>query len=68
MSDLLGGIFGIERERKPGELPNPIKPPPGCPFAPRCPLADDRCRGERPALKPAGPAEVACFAVEEGRD
>jgi peptide/nickel transport system ATP-binding protein len=63
---LEGGSF--ERERKPGELPNPIKPPPGCPFAPRCPLANDRCRVERPALLPAGPAEVACFAVEEGRE
>jgi len=63
---LEGGSF--ERERKPGELPNPIKPPPGCPFAPRCHLADDRCRAERPALVPAGPARVACFAVEEGRE
>jgi peptide/nickel transport system ATP-binding protein len=63
---LEGGSF--ERERKPGELPNPIKPPPGCPFAPRCSLADKRCRAERPALLPAGPAQVACFAVEEGRE
>jgi peptide/nickel transport system ATP-binding protein len=63
---LEGGSF--ERERKPGELPNPVKPPPGCPFAPRCALADDRCRAERPVLKPAGTAHVACFAVEEGRD
>ena len=63
---LEGGSF--ERERKPGELPNSIKLPPGCSFAPRCPLANDRCRVERPALLPAGPAEVACFAVEEGRD
>jgi peptide/nickel transport system ATP-binding protein len=63
---LEGGSF--ERERQPGELPNPVKPPPGCPFAPRCPLADDRCRAERPALLAEGPAQVACFAVEEGRD
>ena len=63
---LEGGSF--EREREPGELPNPIKPPPGCPFAPRCALANDRCRAERPALLPAGTAEVACFAVEEGRE
>jgi peptide/nickel transport system ATP-binding protein len=63
---LEGGSF--VRDRKPGELPNPIKPPPGCPFAPRCSLADDRCRAERPALMPAGPAQVACFAVEEGRE
>ena len=58
------------RRRKPveGEIPNPIDPPPGCPFNPRCPLADDRCRREVPRLAAAGPAMVACHAVEEGRD
>jgi peptide/nickel transport system ATP-binding protein len=38
------------------------------PFHPRCPLANDRCKRERPELKPAGDAMVACHAVEEGRD
>jgi peptide/nickel transport system ATP-binding protein len=58
------------RERIPvgGEVPSPITPPPGCAFHPRCPLANDRCRVERPELKPAGDALVACHAVEEGRD
>jgi len=51
-----------------GEPPNALTPPNGCPFAPRCPLANDRCRRERPALREAGPAAVACHAVEEGRD
>ncbi|WP_376090035.1 ABC transporter ATP-binding protein [Roseomonas sp. CCTCC AB2023176] len=54
-----------------GEVPSPISPPPGCPFNPRCPLANDRCRTERPALIPArGTPEtkVACHAVEEARD
>ena len=61
------------RQRIPvgGEVPSPISPPSGCPFHPRCPLADDRCRAERPELAPArgtpGTA-VACHAVEEGRD
>jgi peptide/nickel transport system ATP-binding protein len=61
------------RQRIPvgGEVPSPISPPSGCPFHPRCPLANDRCRAERPELIPArGTAEslVACHAVEEGRD
>ena len=61
------------RQRIPvgGEVPSPISPPPGCPFHPRCPLANERCRTEVPALIPArGTPEtvVACHAVEEGRD
>jgi peptide/nickel transport system ATP-binding protein len=58
------------RERVPvgGEVPSPITPPSGCAFHPRCPLANERCRRERPELKPAGEAMVACHAVEEGRD
>ena len=61
------------RQRVPvgGEVPSPIDPPPGCPFHPRCPLANDRCRVEPPALLPARgtPQTVAaCHAVEEGRD
>jgi oligopeptide transport system ATP-binding protein len=34
-----------------GEMPSPIDPPPGCPFHPRCPLAEARCRTEAPALR-----------------
>jgi oligopeptide/dipeptide ABC transporter ATP-binding protein len=33
-----------------GEPPTPINPPPGCPFAPRCPDAQDICSQERPVL------------------
>jgi peptide/nickel transport system ATP-binding protein len=57
------------RARKPveGEIPNPIDPPKGCAFHPRCPFANARCRTERPQLLPAGTAVVACHAVEEGR-
>jgi peptide/nickel transport system ATP-binding protein len=51
-----------------GEVPSPITPPTGCAFHPRCPLVQPRCKGERPELKPAGDAMVACHAVEEGRD
>jgi oligopeptide/dipeptide ABC transporter ATP-binding protein len=37
-----------------GEPPTPINPPPGCPFAPRCPDAQDVCARENPALTQRG--------------
>ncbi len=46
-----------------GEIPNPINPPSGCAFHPRCPLANARCRAEAPAVIDG----VACHAVAEGR-
>jgi peptide/nickel transport system ATP-binding protein len=57
------------RKRKPveGEVPNPVDPPPGCPFHPRCPFANERCRAEMPLPIAAGAATVRCHAVEEGR-
>jgi peptide/nickel transport system ATP-binding protein len=57
------------RERLPvaGEVPSPINPPSGCAFHPRCPHANERCHRERPELKAAGKARIACHAVEEGR-
>ena len=56
-----------EREPVAGEVPNPIDPPPGCAFHPRCPFANERCRVERPVLLDDGGTLVACHAVEEGR-
>jgi peptide/nickel transport system ATP-binding protein len=50
-----------------GEVPNPLNPPSGCAFNPRCPHANDRCRNERPALQSLRGIRVACHAVEEGR-
>jgi dipeptide transport system ATP-binding protein len=47
-----------------GELPSPINPPSGCAFHPRCPLAFDRCRVERPDPERKGGVDVACFAVD----
>lgn len=35
----------------PGTVPNPINPEPGCPFAPRCDKAQERCGKEIPALE-----------------
>jgi peptide/nickel transport system ATP-binding protein len=56
-----------EREPVAGEVPNPIDPPPGCHFHPRCPYANERCRVETPALIDDGETLVACHAVEERR-
>jgi peptide/nickel transport system ATP-binding protein len=50
-----------------GEVPNPLNPPAGCAFNPRCPHANDRCRSERPALQDFHGVKVACHAVAEGR-
>jgi peptide/nickel transport system ATP-binding protein len=60
-------MSGKERTPVAGEVPNPLDPPPGCAFNPRCPYANDRCRSERPELKAFDGAQVACHAVEEGR-
>ena len=53
-----------ERIRLKGELPSPFNPPKGCAFHPRCPLAFDKCRVDRPELRFHGETEVACWAVE----
>ena len=46
-----------------GEPPSPFAPPPGCAFHPRCRLAFDRCRVEKPPLERKQGREVACWAV-----
>ena len=69
---LLDAVPDLEmsgRQRTPvaGEVPNPLSPPAGCAFHPRCPHANDRCRAERPNLIWHGEAASACHAVEERR-
>jgi len=66
---LLGAVPDLAmsgRQRIPvkGEIPNPIDPPLGCPFNPRCPLVFDLCRREVPALI----GGVACHAVNNPAD
>jgi len=50
----------------PGEMPSPIDPPPGCPFHPRCPIAEARCRIEAPALREIAPAHFAACHLAGG--
>ncbi|MCV9937509.1 ATP-binding cassette domain-containing protein [Boseaceae bacterium BT-24-1] len=56
-------MVGKPREGVKGEIPNPINPPSGCTFHPRCPLVFDRCRVENPPVIDG----VACHAVNAGR-
>ncbi len=61
-------MTGRQRTPVAGEVPNPINPPTGCAFHPRCPFANDRCRSERPEAKLNDTGSTtACHAVEEGR-
>ena len=64
---LLSAVPTIDPESKrqriilSGELPSPIDPPSGCPFHPRCPIAEARCKVEVPALRTLGEGRmVAC--------
>jgi peptide/nickel transport system ATP-binding protein len=67
--DALPDLAMMGRERRPieGEIPNPIAPPSGCAFHPRCPHAFGPCRLDVPALKEREGRAVACHAVETGR-
>jgi len=42
-----------------GDVPNPIRPPAGCHFHPRCPHAMERCRSEAPLLREVAPGHLA---------
>jgi peptide/nickel transport system ATP-binding protein len=61
------GMTGRARTPVQGEVPNPLSPPSGCAFHPRCPHANERCKRERPALSEFKGIRVACHAVMEGR-
>ena len=67
--DAIPDIHMSGRARTPvqGEVPNPLNPPSGCSFHPRCPHANARCSAERPKLLALNGVRVTCHAVEEGR-
>ncbi len=58
---------GRQRKRVEGEIPNPIDPPPGCAFHPRCPEAMPLCRQKVPLPVKTPSGAAACFALEEER-
>jgi peptide/nickel transport system ATP-binding protein len=61
-------MSGRPRKMVEGEIPNPIDPPSGCAFHPRCPLVDAACKREVPhMIERPGHRHVMCHAVEAGR-
>jgi peptide/nickel transport system ATP-binding protein len=61
-------MTGKQRTPVAGEVPNPLNPPSGCTFHPRCPYANDRCKSEAPSMIVADDGSmVSCHAVEEKR-
>jgi oligopeptide/dipeptide ABC transporter ATP-binding protein len=74
---LLSAVPVVERKtgRKrivlPGDVPSPMNPPEGCPFHPRCPLAQDVCRSRMPELSSVEGDEkhfTACFFSDRVKD
>ncbi|MEU7822900.1 dipeptide/oligopeptide/nickel ABC transporter permease/ATP-binding protein [Catellatospora sp. NPDC049133] len=68
---LLGAVPDLSTDRDqplvviPGRPADPAAPPPGCAFAPRCPLADDHCARVDPALIEDGSGgRVACWHAD----
>jgi peptide/nickel transport system ATP-binding protein len=59
-------MSGRSRTPVAGEVPNPLDPPGGCTFNPRCPYARDKCREVRPELLPFEGTQVACHGIHEG--
>ncbi|MEM8651517.1 MAG: oligopeptide/dipeptide ABC transporter ATP-binding protein, partial [Pseudomonadota bacterium] len=56
-------MTGRQRKKVEGEIPNPIDPPTGCAFHPRCAFATSRCKAETPVLEETQTGEAACFEI-----
>jgi peptide/nickel transport system ATP-binding protein len=68
---LLDAVPDIEMEGKErltiaGEIPNPVNPPPGCHFHPRCPFVMPHCKTVAPPVLARGSARVRCHLFAEG--
>ncbi len=49
-----------------GDVPSPIRPPPGCHFHTRCPYAEQRCRVETPLMREVAPGHLAACHLRPG--
>jgi peptide/nickel transport system ATP-binding protein len=64
---LLGSVPRLAGEQRrlaaiDGQVPSPLRLPPGCRFAARCPFADGRCRADDPPLRDLGGGHLsACW-------
>ncbi|THF59489.1 ABC transporter ATP-binding protein [Ollibium composti] len=58
------GMEGVERPSIAGEIPNPINPPSGCHFHPRCPHVMPQCRTVVPPSYAVGDAKVLCHLYD----
>ncbi|RRH74750.1 ABC transporter ATP-binding protein [Falsigemmobacter faecalis] len=58
-------LSGRRRKSVEGEIPNPISPPPGCSFHPRCPLVRPECKLAIPGRRPTPIGSAACIAIGE---
>ncbi len=62
----LGAAQGTRLVPIPGAPPSLVGLPPGCPFAPRCPLVIDECRAAEPDLLPVGADHgAACIRTDQ---
>ena len=63
--------FGRVHETDGGEVPDPISPPSGCHYHPRCGYRTDRCDRDYPPVRALAASRVACFeaerVIEDGR-
>ena len=50
-----------------GDVPSPMRPPSGCHFHTRCPVAEARCRTERPLMREVAPGHIAACHLRPGR-
>ncbi|MFZ9990706.1 MAG: ABC transporter ATP-binding protein [Burkholderiaceae bacterium] len=57
-------LSGVRRTPIRGEIPNPISPPPGCAFHPRCPIATARCAEEVPTAVVTASGIASCLACD----
>ena len=66
LNSIPGQVAGKRRLTEiPGSSPNPVRPPGGCPFHPRCPMAIAACHQVTPPLETKVPGrEAACIRVE----